>query len=166
MEKQTNMPAYLVGAGQVHESISNDWQPIKTAPRDGTVIETKCTYGVAPWYGLHKWDSYEWRTEKEWRSATDSRSSVTEGPYLYWRPFNGNPSEYVDPTNGVQEDMAYWRGALAAKYGLPPDTFEKSASRPLVVSRRIGIAARFKAWMSRMDFKTFEELRQIKKDAG
>lgn len=41
----------------------------------------------------------------------------------------GTPQTYVDPTGGMQNDMAYWRGAVAAKRGLPLDAFEKTAAR-------------------------------------
>ena len=32
------------------------WRPINTAPRDGTVIEIKNNYGLAPWYDLFRWE--------------------------------------------------------------------------------------------------------------
>lgn len=35
------------------------------------------------------------------------------------------PDNYTDPTGGMQNDMAYWRGAVAGKYGKPLDYFEK-----------------------------------------
>lgn len=31
------------------------WQSMITAPHDGTWVELKCTYGVAPWYCVARW---------------------------------------------------------------------------------------------------------------
>ena len=94
------------------------WQHMSSAPRDGTIIETRCTYGVAPWYGLHKWDGARW-------VSPDGLSGVTGESTLAWRPHNGDVAAYIDPTNGFQDDPKYWRQAVAVKYGLPKNHFEK-----------------------------------------
>ena len=41
------------------------WQPISTAPRDGTIIGIKCSYGLDAWYGRHFWDkeNMAWRNK-------------------------------------------------------------------------------------------------------
>lgn len=36
--------------------VGQGWREMDTAPRDGTIVELCCTYGVAPWYGLFRWD--------------------------------------------------------------------------------------------------------------
>lgn len=111
---------------------------MQTAPRDGTVIEVKCTYGVAPWYRLFKWtdeyrcmgqasDEPNYKGVHEWRSA-DLMCGIVDTDSLYWRPYAGTIENYIDPTGGVQDDMAYWRGAVAAKYGYSPDLFEKTVT--------------------------------------
>ncbi len=110
-----------------------DWLPIVSAPRDGSIIETKNAYGDAPTYGLFRWsDEITWpdgrtsKTSVRWTSVADSASGIGgEGSWLTWRPYRGDAATYVDPTGGKQEDPRYWRGAVAAKYGLPLDHFEK-----------------------------------------
>lgn len=104
---------------------SSGWRSMESAPRDGTVVEIKCSYGVAPWYGLFKWD-HSWG-EGRWTSP-DGMSGVGNNS-IEWRPYAGDVATYTDPTGGVQNDMAYWRGAVAAKYGLPPDHFEEQVER-------------------------------------
>lgn len=117
------------------------WRSMDSAPRDGTVVELRCTYGVAPWYDLFKWTAenapiiqdgvtYNFRDDQapRWKKAQNLQSSVDDGPYLSWRPYNGDAASYTDPTGGAQNDMAYWRGAVAHKYGLPLDHFEGIAA--------------------------------------
>lgn len=107
------------------------WQPISSAPKDGTVIEVRCTYGVAPWYGLFRWTkqiTIDGATfdSPGWHRVGDDRIGFTEDSTFTWRPYNGASSAYVDPTDGAQMTDAYWRGAAAAKAGLPLDAFEPS----------------------------------------
>lgn len=129
--------ALKVGAMQystMHSS-SSDWRSIDSAPRDGTVVEIKNTYGVAPWYGLYKWTGkrtsrdqhgnvHEYNSEPAWVSATDGSISISGEGHIKWRPYAGEVQTYSDPTGGMQNDMAYWRGAVAAKHGFPVDYFE------------------------------------------
>ena len=79
------------------------WQPIVTAPRDGTVIEIQNNWGVAPTFGLSKWVS-----KRGWVDATNENSGTMDGEHLTWRPFDGDPTAYVDPTNGAQNTQEYW----------------------------------------------------------
>jgi hypothetical protein len=100
------------------------WQPIVSAARDGTVIEIKNDYGIAPWYGLHKWVS-----GRGWVSATDESSECGDGPWLTWRPYEGDPAQYTDPTNGAQESKEYWQAASGKNGGWVGDLFSKLYGR-------------------------------------
>lgn len=112
---------------------------MSTAPRDGTIIELRCSYGVAPWYDLYRWTDEiqvevigydtdaegKWRqrdlgfetskgTRKKWVSATRPGHSMASEESLHWRPAPaGSPANYVDPTNGAQKTNEYWRNACA-----------------------------------------------------
>jgi len=130
----------IVQSGQSVSFFHDGWQPMEVAPRDGTIIELMCTYGVAPWYGLFYWSAKGMAQSMDggmveiefgqprWVNAKDKSSGVSDEPYLKWRPFNGGVNSYVDPTGGAQNSMAYWRDAVATKYGLPFVGFLSSAS--------------------------------------
>lgn len=115
------------------------WRSMDTAPRDGTWVELKCTYGVAPWYCIARWTDEQISHDQEGQAHTykASKSSWVKrkggGPFdegsLHWRPYAGEVASYVDPTGGMQDNPAYWRGAVASKYGLPLDHFEATAAR-------------------------------------
>ena len=129
----------LGAAAQQTRHRVDDWQHLSTAPRDGTVVEMRCTYGVAPWYGLFRWTNEVigpdgtvlfTRDYPEWVGYVDPSLSVTEDEHLRWRPYNGS-LPYVDPTGGAQNEGAYWRGAVATKFGLPADHFEKRETTPV-----------------------------------
>jgi hypothetical protein len=106
----------------------NEWQPINTAPRDGTVIEIKCSHGIAPWYGLFKWTTerkawgpnnsvyYYIDSKPAWVNIGKVGAYVENGPCLTWRPYIGTMENYVDPTRGAQDGMNYWRQAYSAKW--------------------------------------------------
>ena len=52
-------PMNALQMGAYYRSIAHDmaeWQPMDTAPRDGTVVEIRQSYGVAPWYAVAKVD--------------------------------------------------------------------------------------------------------------
>lgn len=142
----------LQAGASAMRGMDNDygWQPISSAPREGTIIETKNSYGVAPTYCLARWTAEvsclafvqqeDGSTKQErttyignspsWQRAdSQDGGNPMDGPHLTWRPYKGDPAAYVDPTGGLQNSMAYWRGAVAAKYGLPLDHFEKQTAR-------------------------------------
>jgi hypothetical protein len=134
----------IVGYEQQSEMAarSREWQTNATAPRDGTVIEYMNTYGVAPTYGLIRWTDEHvsldqnnarrvFKGSPSWERAEPDAIGGTpiDTPTLLWRPFHGDPAHYIDPTGGAQNDAAYWRGAVAAKYGLAPNAFEAIAER-------------------------------------
>lgn len=88
------------------------WKPVSTAPRDGTIIEMLETYGVAPWYGLFKWDKSFSKSmtavtgKPYWQSIDKPSTAVSEDKCLFWRPYKGI-GKYVDPTGGFQDFPAY-----------------------------------------------------------
>ena len=127
------VPAYQVGVKfQTNAPDGGGWRLISEAPRDGTVIETKNAYGVAPTYGLFKWtdesffeDGTAFKSEASWMNVHKKNMGISgEGSWLSWRPYVGNVTDYKDPTNGVQNDPGYWRGAVAAKGGFRSDIYE------------------------------------------
>jgi hypothetical protein len=90
----------------------SDWKPMSTAPRDGTPIEIRCTYGIAPWYGLFIWgDDADYPGYPRWMKVGDESSGIQEGSAFQWREYSGNPAQYVDPTHGAQETKEYWQAA-------------------------------------------------------
>lgn len=98
---------------------SDGWQSMDSAPRDGTIVELKCTYGVAPWYGLFRWTDEALAQNNDgtttlvkmgkhgWHSPSQS-SGVSDEQHLKWRPATSTPDAYVDPTGGAQNSRAYW----------------------------------------------------------
>lgn len=114
-----------------------DWRSMTSAPHDGTIIEIRCTYGVAPWYGLYHWvaptmsvqdQDGHWtkstEAQKRWAKVGDDYSGFSEGGSFSWRPYSGSATQYVDPTGGAQNTAYYWRRAAALQKGLPGDYFE------------------------------------------
>jgi len=63
--------SYLTGAG---------WQPIASAPRDGSIIELGQIYGIQAWEGLFYYKN------GNWIDATDENMMAMEDDCLYWRP--------------------------------------------------------------------------------
>lgn len=98
----------------------NEWQRIESAPRDGTPIELRNDYGIAPTYSLSKWVQ-----DRGWVHANDDSRGVGDGPWLTWRPYEGNAKDYIDPTNGAQETPEYWRAASGKNGGWISDLFNK-----------------------------------------
>jgi hypothetical protein len=135
----------MLSAGAFYQSATNQgdgWQPIAAAPHDGTIIEVRNTYGVAPWFGLFRWtDKMSFRDQDgktremigppRWAQVGQDQSSFDESKDFTWRPYSGSTSAYVDPTGGAQDSPAYWRGAVAEKYGLPLNAFEGTTKRNL-----------------------------------
>lgn len=85
-------------------STDSNWKDITSAPRDGTPIELENCYGIRPTYSLCKWIQGQ-----GWIHVNDECHGVGDGPWLRWREYKGDPSAYVDPTNGAQETMSYWQ---------------------------------------------------------
>lgn len=138
----TNRAALEAGAAAYHSRGETfGWMDFNDAPTDGTVIEVKCTYGVAPWYGLFLWDG------ERWQDARQPHGGIKGGEHFKWRPFNGDVKAYVDPTGGMQDTTEYWRGAAAAKYGLPVDHFEAQAEAN---ARRLKAQHGRKPWWRRL----------------
>lgn len=124
-----------------NDSSNHDWRAMDSAPRDGMIVELKCSYGVAPWYAICRWTDERYaldmgtgalvRLEPDgfsWRKVGSSGGPSDER-YLQWRPYDGQSQSYVDPTGGAQDTAEYWRGAVAGKHGLPLDYFEDEARK-------------------------------------
>jgi hypothetical protein len=133
-----------------HNEVGGGWRPMSEAPHDGSVIEVRCTWGVAPWFGLYAWVDGGWFKASKSTPGTlkpgetgridiavpmDGQThilghknllaySFDDGPEFTWRSFKGDSASYVDPTGGAQDSEGYWRGAAAASNGLPPSYFE------------------------------------------
>ena len=123
MQKNSILTASLCGAREASSMyVSHDWMQIATAPQDGTVVEIRCTYGVAPWYGAYRF------VDGRWINFNDPSRIFHPDTSFTWRPLLVSPNEYKDPTGGLQYEMAYWRGAMAYERGLPLDTFESIAA--------------------------------------
>lgn len=81
-------------------AMAQDWQPINTAPHDGTIIEIENTWGVHPWHDLRQWSNEnQW-----WQSVTKSNRGTTcenraSKVTCRWRPYGGNISTYRGPYN-------------------------------------------------------------------
>ena len=98
------------------------WTPISTAPKDGTVIEVRCTFGVAPWYGLYFWKKEIFfnnagRHEGRWcKSGDENRGFDPDDRFFSWRNTNQTSTQYVDPTGGAQNTEEYWRRACGFRW--------------------------------------------------
>lgn len=159
--------ALWVGAHQqvMSRVEQSDWHDMTTAPRDGTVIEIMCTYGVAPHYDLYKWTDISGAFcltdgrivefndgRKSWKKARDASVGLSGESTMRWRLYSGAIDSYIDPTGGAQNEAAYWRGAVAQKYGLPLDHFEKrvAASAAAIPAPRPTIEPKKASWLRRL----------------
>lgn len=141
-----NMQMLSAGA-RASANGGNGWRTMDSAPRDGSYVELECRYGVAPWYCIARWTDevvssdqnglrHTWKQhEKSWQKP-EGGGPFSEGS-LRWRPYNGEVSAYSDPTGGAQDSPAYWRGAIAAKYGLPLDAFEEDTRRNVARNAKV-----------------------------
>lgn len=119
-----------------------------TAPRDGTYVELKCTYGVAPWYCVARWTDENLAITSGGGNVPIKTSSPRwvkpegGGPSdegsLQWRPYHDAIDDYVDPTAGYQNDPQYWRTAVARKYALPDNYFEPKQKKSSLWERIFG----------------------------
>lgn len=64
----------------------SDWQPIETAPKDGTVVELNGEHRLYPMRGL--WAHGEWRAEQ--MSYTLGPARLVPDP-THWTPLNESP---------------------------------------------------------------------------
>lgn len=104
--------AHAQTCDSIAASYGGNWQPVSTAPRDGTTVEMLETFGVAPWYGLFKWTK-----DDGWMRADGSSQGVMENYCLFWRPYKPAPTTpYVDPTGGAQDKVAYWCAYMHIAY--------------------------------------------------
>jgi hypothetical protein len=84
------------------------------APRDGTPVEIECSYGRMPWYDLMAWrDGRWWSVNRPGHTLSDEKS-------MKWRPYEGDTSQYVDPTGGLQFRGEYWGGLPGDMRGAGP----------------------------------------------
>ena len=82
------------------------WRSMATAPKDGTIIEIQCAYGIVPYSDLYRWvydDPEVARISSEelvpgetysggkWKKVSDPTRSLMEGPWLTWKPANEQP---------------------------------------------------------------------------
>lgn len=134
-----NSYAVLSAGGSSRSDLGpNGWQSMDSAPRDGTWVELKCTYGVAPWYCIARWTDeglahgvnglVPYKKDKPEWVKRDGGGPASESS-LFWRPYEGDVEAYSDPTGGLQNSPAYWRGAVAAKHSLPLDYFEETTAQ-------------------------------------
>lgn len=110
------------------------WEPMRCAPRDGTLIEIRSAYGAAPWYFLARWTdeivlldgTVTKGGSKSWWGP--SGQGASDESCLTWRPYNESADAYVDLTAGAQNTPEYWRRAVARNHGLRADFFKTKRS--------------------------------------
>jgi hypothetical protein len=67
--------------------VPREWRMMDTAPRDGTVVEIKCCYGLHPWYGFYHYGK-ETYLGNVWIRHKDPSHFIIHGAEssCYWRP--------------------------------------------------------------------------------
>ena len=120
----TSSTLYSCSSSQA--ALSSKWKPLSTAPHDGTVVEILNTYGIAPTYGLFKYDA-----KLQWVQVDVKDRGLSDGNCMYWRSYTGAIDKYVDPTGGKQNSVAYWCSAEHMYYDKKND---KCVSRPVQIS--------------------------------
>jgi hypothetical protein len=117
------------------------WNNIVEAPRDGTVIEIQNNWGIAPTYSICKWVD-----GRGWQDAADECRGVGDGAHLSWRPYEGQTSDYRDPTGGAQNSQEYWDMAIIqATGGLLNPAVERAKNtrkETRAVTRKRGLLAK------------------------
>jgi hypothetical protein len=95
------------------------WKALEDAPHDGAAVEVLNAYGVAPHYGLFRYDAKnKWWYEvgalsvhPEWK-----RGVLRDEGCMFFRPWAGDPAKYVDPTHGAQYSIKYECDAAGVPY--------------------------------------------------
>lgn len=82
------------------------FKSMDTAPRDGTIIEVMNSYGFRPTFALAQF--IEDPHGGEFRGYPDSTRCWVSESNLSWRPYDGDPDSYIDPTGGAQNTFRYW----------------------------------------------------------
>ncbi len=123
----------------INATFSGGWKPGATAPRDGTIVETMETYGVAPWYARVKWlkkgQTYpstittvspdgKRKTEPyiatesagRWMNVDNPQQGPSDDECLFWRATKQTGKTYIDPTRGAQNTTAYWCASMHRPY--------------------------------------------------
>lgn len=93
------------------------WRGMNTAPRDGSVVWLRCTYGYEPWEGRFRWGSNS-PFGNSWVNADDPRRGVDCEGYLTWRPSKDQTGAVPAEPNPHQaqfdrENREFWRSARA-----------------------------------------------------
>ena len=84
-----------------------------------------------------------------WQLINKPGSSATKEQTMAWRPYHGDAEHYSDPTGGMQDNMAYWRGAAASSAGLPLDAFEKPGVPDPMPTSELSVFRRVLNWLER-----------------
>ena len=113
----------LQSCSSIQAVLSSQWKPLSTAPHDGTVVELLNTYGIAPTYGLFKYDA-----KLHWIQVDVKDRGLSDGNCMYWRSYTGAIDKYIDPTGGKQNSVAYWCSAEHMYYDKKNDI---CVSRPV-----------------------------------
>jgi hypothetical protein len=139
-----SVPMPSSSCDSISASYGGGWQPIASAPRDGTAIEVLETYGVAPWYARYKWmkkgtkymetvmfsDGNGKQTDEtmemtepvgRWVDTSDQHKGLSEDNCAFWRPV-AQTGEYVDPTGGAQNSVKYWCDSMHIAYDKKTDS--------------------------------------------
>lgn len=139
------------------------WRDMAEAPRDGTIIEIKNSYGVAPWFGIFRWQDGSWADVRRPNHFVSNGSASLE-----WRSYTGSIADYVDPTRGAQDTNGYW--VTAAQRATPPRTAELRWGEEIQGGQRVIIMSDLATAMEQVsavshpvppgDWRSAEELRR------
>jgi hypothetical protein len=79
--------------------ITANWQPIETAPRDGTVVELLGENGKLDVGEWHEWSEHFDKTANGIAEGVTGEFSTEygEGPHTHWRPLPGAESTAQPP---------------------------------------------------------------------
>lgn len=86
--------------------MAGTFRSMNDVPRDGTVVEIECSYGVMPHYDIYRWE------DESWKSASRPGHGLASEAQCNWRPYSGDATNYVDPTGGAQWTNEYWHAGM------------------------------------------------------